>query len=392
MASKIKVGMLVHNPPYHGGIVQYCILLSNALSNNISQKIIGFRSLYPPFLYKGKLPKINDSGINFSIHPYNFVTWYNPFSWIRAYLLLSKSDIIHLQWVSPLLAPLQFVILFLNGLFTKKPVLLTCHNIEPHESTPIDKLFTRMVFSFVTDFVVHAEQNKKRLIEEYKIKPHHVHTVPHGTFGFFKQWNPGSKEKIRSLMGYTKHQEIILFFGYIREYKGLKYLLNALPAVLTKHPDARLLIAGELWQKWDDYKKIITDNNLSEYVKVIPNYIRDDEVSKYFTASDIVVLPYYNTEQTISGPLLVSLAFGKPTIVSPVGGIKEIISNGKNGIISKGGDVNELARNINGLISDKKLKAKLSKNALITNNTMLWGKVAKAYEKVYSKMAERCKQ
>src|SRR3989338_89587 len=152
----MKIAMLVHNPPYQGGIVQYSVLLCNALHGSVDLNLIGFKSLYPPLLYKGKLPKINNSGISFKAESNNFVTWYNPLSWVKAYLKMKKSEIIHMHWVSPLLTPLQYTILVLNKLFAKRKVVLTCHNIESHETTPLDKLFTLMVFSKIDSFIVHA--------------------------------------------------------------------------------------------------------------------------------------------------------------------------------------------------------------------------------------------
>lgn len=384
-----NLGLLVHNPPYQGGIVQYCVLLSNSINGKIKQNIVGFKSLYPPMFYKGKLPKINRSGIKFKQKSHNFVTWYNPFSWINAYNFLKKNDVIHLQWVSPLLTPLQYVILKLNKWFAKKPILLTCHNIEPHESTPLDKIFTKAIFSNVTAFVVHAKQNKERLISDYKIKPQNIHIIPHGNFGFFKKWSKETKQELKKEMSYNEEEIILLFFGYIREYKGLRYLLKALPGVLKQNPKVKLLIAGELWQKWDTYEEIIKEYKLQDYVKVIPNYIIDQDVHKYFNVSDIQVLPYYNTEQTISGPLLIGLAFGKPIIISPVGGITELIKDGKNGLLFEVGNIKDLVFKINTLIKNRELQQTLSKNALILNESLSWDKVGKAYLEIYEKMIRR---
>lgn len=396
--------MLVHNPPFQGGIVQYCVLLCNELKNFVNLDTVGFKRLYPPLLYKGKLPKKNRSGIQFKVPNHNFITWYNPFGWIRAYLKLREGDIIHLQWVSPLLTPLQYVILKLNKWFAKKPVVLTCHNIEPHESTIFDKAFTKAIFSMSDHFVVHAKQNTERLLNDYGKRASNVHMIPHGTFGYFTKWSKESQKELKKKLGWDG-KKIVLFFGYIREYKGLRYLIRAMPEVIHRHPDARLLIAGELWQKWDAYekeidkankrlKKILSksgkntrkegiDADLRNYVKVIPKFIPDKEVHKLFDAADLTVLPYHNTEQTISGPLFVSLAFGKPTIVSPVGGITEFIKDGKNGMISPGGDVKSLVRNINKVLADGSLRVRLGKEAKRTNEHHTWDKIAKEYYEVY---------
>ena len=382
----MKIGMLVHNPPYQGGIVQYSVLLVNSMKDSVDFNLVGFKSLYPPFFYKGKLPKKDRSGIHFFKKSKNFVTWYNPFSWACAYFQFKDCDIIHLHWVSPLLAPLQYKILMLNRVFYRKKVVLTCHNIEPHESTIVDKIFTKMVFSKVDHFIVHAEQNRKRLIGHYKIKANHVHTIPHGTFGYFTQWKKESNNELRKEFGFNDQDKIILFFGYIREYKGLRYLIKALPNILKEVPEAKLVIAGELWQDWKTYEDEIRKAGVGDKIKVYPKYIPDHYVHKFFDLADICVLPYFNTEQTISGPLLVSIAFNKPIIVSNVGGISEFLEHGKNALIVHGGDVKELEENVIRLLNDEKLQKKLIKGAHEKDKTFEWSNVAKSTLEIYKEI------
>jgi len=382
----MKIGMLVHNPPYQGGIVQYSVLLVNSMKDSVDFNLVGFKSLYPPFFYKGKLPKKDRSGIHFFKESKNFVTWYNPFSWARAYFQFKDCDIIHLHWVSPLLAPLQYKILMLNRVFYRKKVVVTCHNIEPHESTIVDKIFTRMVFSKVDHFIVHAEQNRKRLIGHYKIKVNHVHTIPHGTFGYFTQWKKESNNELRKEFGFSEKDKIILFFGYIREYKGLRYLIRALPNILKEVSEAKLVIAGELWQDWKTYEDEIRKAGVGDKIKVYPKYIPDHYVHKFFDLADICVLPYFNTEQTISGPLLVSIAFNKPIIVSNVGGISEFLEHGKNALVVRGGDVKELEENVIRLLNDEKLQKKLIKGAHEKDKTFEWSNVAKNTLEIYKEI------
>ena len=382
----MKIGMLVDNPPYQGGIVQYSVLLVNSMKDSVDFNLVGFKSLYPPFFYKGKLPKKDRSGIHFFKESKNFVTWYNPFSWARAYFQFKDCDIIHLHWVSPLLAPLQYKILMLNRVFYRKKVVVTCHNIEPHESTIVDKIFTRMVFSKVDHFIVHAEQNRKRLIGHYKIKVNHVHTIPHGTFGYFTQWKKESNNELRKEFGFSEKDKIILFFGYIREYKGLRYLIRALPNILKEVSEAKLVIAGELWQDWKTYEDEIRKAGVGDKIKVYPKYIPDHYVHKFFDLADICVLPYFNTEQTISGPLLVSIAFNKPIIVSNVGGISEFLEHGKNALVVRGGDVKELEENVIRLLNDEKLQKKLIKGAHEKDKTFEWSNVAKNTLEIYKEI------
>lgn len=379
----MKICMLVHNPPFQGGIVQYCILLANTLyKKGIDLEICGFKKLYPPLLYKGKLPKENKSGLRFEMPSYNFITWYNPLTWVKVYLKLKKSDILHFHWVSPLLAPLQYSILKLNKLFSKKKVVVTCHNIEPHEKTIFDKIFTKIVFSNIDHFIVHAKQNYDRLIKYYKIPKEKISMIPHGNFNFFKEWSNKTKKEDFGL----KNKKIILFFGYIREYKGLRFLLRALPAVIKENNNVILVIAGELWQKWEIYKKEINKFNLSKNIKTYLYFIPDQEVHKFFEIADIVVLPYYNTEQTISGPLLVSLAFNKPIIISPIGGIPELVKDKQDVLFSQSGNVTELSKNINKLLDNKKLQQILIKNSKKIKTIHDWDIIAQNHIEVYKRL------
>lgn len=375
---KMKVLMIAHDPPYQGGIVQYCILLANALqTQGVAPQVIGFKSLYPPFLYKGKLPKKDMSSIHFEKGSKKILTWYNPLSWLKTASLLKKYDILHIHWVSPLLAPLYFTILQYNKLFTKKKVLMTCHNIEPHESTFLDKLFIRIVFSEINHFIVHAGENKKRLMHQYQIDEKNISIIRHGNFDMFTRW----EEKNQGLRKtFNIEGKAILFFGYIRDYKGLQYLLKALPGVLKKE-NATLIIAGELWEKWDKYRKIIEEEKIKSHLRIYPHYINDKEVYKFFRAAEIVVLPYNNTEQTISGPFLVSMSFGKPTIIAAAGGIKES-ADGKAMLVTPG-NVKELETAIITLLQNQELQKKLSSAALASSKELTWEKVAINYKKAY---------
>ena len=149
----MKVCMIVHNPPFQGGIVQFCVLLANAFKDKIKLTLIGFKNLYPSFLYKGKLPKVNQSGINFEAPFQQILKWYNPFSWINALIKAKNSDIIHIHWVTAFLGIIYSVILWLNKLLWQKKVVMTCHNITDHEKLFLAGLMTKIVFSRVPPII-----------------------------------------------------------------------------------------------------------------------------------------------------------------------------------------------------------------------------------------------
>lgn len=385
----IIISDIVHNPPYQGGIMQYCVLLENYMKGMVDFNLIGFAALYPKIIYKGVMPKKSRHGIKFDNSCPRVIKWYSLPSWYKAYKLATKGDVIHINWITPQMAPLYYTILKLNRMGANKPVVITCHNIEPHEQHAMDHWWTVRTFDLVDHFVVHAKQNKDRLIHQYGKRPDHIHVVHHGTFGYFTKWSKESQSELKKFFHFKEDDIVLLFFGYVRKYKGLHHLLRALPKVVEKHPNVKLLIAGELWMGRKYIDDIISKNGMAKHVRVYPRYVEDYDMHKVFDVADIYVLPYNNPEQTISGPLMIGMAFGKTTVVSPVGGIKEFIKDGENGVLTPCGDEDALAKNINRLIEDKKLRKKLGPNAKKTNDELFrWDVSAKQYFEVYNKAYE----
>jgi glycosyltransferase involved in cell wall biosynthesis len=133
---------------------------------------------------------------------------------------------------------------------------------------------------------------------------------------------------------------VILFFGYVRAYKGLDFLLRAMPRVLER-VDAELLIVGEFYDDRAKYDEIIAERGLSDRVRVVDEHVPDERVGEYFTASDLVVLPY--TSATQSGITQIAFAFGVPVISTDVGGLPEVVTDGETGYIVPPADEDALA-------------------------------------------------
>jgi glycosyltransferase involved in cell wall biosynthesis len=134
---------------------------------------------------------------------------------------------------------------------------------------------------------------------------------------------------------------VLLFFGYIRKYKGLDIALQAMPHILKNVPNAKLLIVGECYDDWAEYQKIIDDNKLQNYVEVVNDYVPNEAVEKYFNISDLVLLPYRTATQ--SGILNIAYGFNKPVIANHVGGFAEFILEGKTGMLVNNIDAQEYA-------------------------------------------------
>ncbi|MEM0473328.1 MAG: glycosyltransferase, partial [Candidatus Aenigmatarchaeota archaeon] len=166
----MKISVIGTLPPLKG-ISPYCAAFAKELSKNIYVEFINFKSIYPEFLYPGKSTKVKDPNY---LPPKlekgkikNVLTWYNPFSWIKTGLTL-EGDIVHAQWWSYVLAPVYLTILLLAKLRGKK-IVITVHNVFPHESNWFSNLLNKSVIHLGDRFIVHSEDNKKTFIDNFKI-------------------------------------------------------------------------------------------------------------------------------------------------------------------------------------------------------------------------------
>jgi glycosyltransferase involved in cell wall biosynthesis len=383
-SNNIKVAFLAHTPPYQGGIVQYSILLANAIQELVDLTVIGYKDLYPRFIYKGDIPRVSKSGIDFKAPMTKVLKWWSPLSWLAAYTIAKECDIIHINWVTAFLGAPYWVILMLNRFGVKRKVVITCHNITDHEPVPFSGFFTGRVFKMADQLIVHAAENKERLNRDFGIPFENITIVPHGDFSFFTDLRSDTDNQIAKIKKSDK-ENLILFLGYIRKYKGLRFLIEAFPEILKECPDTRLVIAGECWEDIKEYEKMIEEFGITDRVTLTPGFVPDSDVWKYFDAADLVVLPYHNTEQTISGPLLVSMAFGKATVVGNSGGIGDLVRDGLDALLVPGGDVKAIANASIRLLKDPELRERLGSNAEKEIKKYNWADAALEIVEVYKR-------
>ena len=198
--------------------------------------------------------------------------------------------------------------------------------------------------------LVHTENNKETLIKQFKINKNKIHLMPYGPLNFFKTKSISQSEAKKHL-GLKDKNKVILFFGTIRKYKGLDILIKAFAEVTKTVPEARLVIAGKNWIDWDPYQDLITKLNLHGKVISHIKYIPSEEVQYYFTAVDVVVLPYTHFDAQ-SGVGNIAVAFNKPIIGSTVGGIKDL----PNTYTFENKNTKELSNLIKGFFTANKIK------------------------------------
>jgi len=184
------------------------------------------------------------------------------------------------------------------------------------------------------------------------------------------------------LLGIDSNSRVLLFFGYIRKYKGLDLLLEAMPEVLKTHPGTVLIIAGETKEDFRGYERMMSDLHISHAIVRQIQYIPIEHIPRYFIASDVVVMPYRNIHQ--SGIVHLAFAFRKPVIATKVGGLPEVVREGKNGFLVPKNDVHALARATARALSDLPMLERMGAYAFSESSKSLsWNDIAEKAATLY---------
>ena len=325
--------------PYKGGIAHYTGLLCRALQKSYAVEMISYKMQYPKLMLRREQKDYSNDSFKIEDTKYLLNTA-NPFNWVKTAGQIQKmsAQTVIIEWWHPYFAPCYYV---LAKLLRKKRLIFICHNVFPHERFPLDQKLTRMVLKQGDGFVLHSQTEAKDLLS---IKPDATYKVQvHPTYNAFKLENM-SKEHARELLGLRTEEKVLLFFGYVRPYKGLQYLIEALPQIDKRLQDVKLMIVGDFGEDQETYLNLIQTCGVKDTVLIKDGYTPDKEVEKYFAASDLVVLPYESATQ--SGIVQIAYGFTKPVIVTNVGGLPEVVTDNQTGYIVEPKDVNGLAEAI----------------------------------------------
>lgn len=257
-----------------------------------------------------------------------------------------KPDVIHITDTQSLIA----LFLFLTGVCKKYVTVYTNHDPQPHMEGNLDAILGNFLHNHLIKYdriIVHGKTLKDILIER-GVSEKKVGVIPHGSYFLFRNLNP--KDSI------PPEPNTILFFGHIRKYKGLEYLIRATPLISKELPDLKVIIAGD--GDFSTYSGLITDKSRFEiYNRAIP----DEAVPGLFQRSQLLVLPY--VEATQSGPLHIAYVFKKPVVATSVGAIPEAVEHGKTGLLVPPKNESALAEAIVALLKDDELRRKMGENA-----------------------------
>jgi glycosyltransferase involved in cell wall biosynthesis len=360
--------------PMRGAMAQLNSILFKHLSVDNDVKIYSFKRQYPEFLFPGKTQyETGEPAVKIPVDK-NIISVdsINPFNWLLTALKIRREKpelLIYRYWI-PFFAPCFFVISFVAKLFTQTKVLFICDNVIPHEKRFGDKILTKLVFSVVNYFIVQSKtvENDLKLFNKnnkpYILSPHPLYNIFGEKLGKVEAKNMLLNEYKINLDGF----KTILFFGFIRKYKGLMFLLDAMPDLIKKH-NVKLIIAGEFYESETPYRQKIKDLGISDNVILLSSFMPEDKVRYFFSACDCLVLPYIDATQ--SGIVPLAYFYDKPVIVTDVGGLSEVIINGKTGFVITPKSSDAIFEAVNRFYNEN-LENEFSENIKVEKKKYLW--------------------
>lgn len=327
-----KVVIIGPAHPLRGGLATFNQRLARQfMEEGHTCTIESFSLQYPSFLFPGKTQYTDEpapegltirSSIN-SIHPLN---------WVRVGNRLRKErpDLIVVRFWLPFMGPALGTLLRRVRKNKHTRIICIADNVIPHEKRPGDKLFTRYFLKSCDAFITMSEKVMKDLRSFQPLKP--ALQADHPLYDNFG--SPLPKKEARLRLGLPEDERILLFFGFIRKYKGLDLLLEAMSQLRQtsdESPGCRLLIAGEFYEDSGPYQELIERLGIRQDLILKTDFIPDSEVRNYLCSADAVVQPYRNATQSGVTPL--AYHFEKPMIVTRVGGLPDLVPDHKAGLV-----------------------------------------------------------
>jgi len=360
--------------PLRGGIAHYIALLHKHLSKKNDVEIVTFSRQYPRMLFPGKSQQ-EQGAESTAVAAEQLIDSINPLTWYSAAkkIAAKQPDLLVFKYWMPFFAPSYGVIAREVKKRAGSKILFICDNIIPHEKRPGDTMLTRFAFQAVDFFIVQSRAVERELLAfhpsaQYRFVPHPVYEI----FG-----NSLKKSEARKKLR-IKDERVILFFGFVRKYKGLQTLLAAMPRILGK-VKVRLLVVGEFYGDEDMYRKQVSDLGLEQNVSIYSEYVPNEDVGTYFSACDVVVLPYVSATQ--SGIVQIAYQFDKPVIATDVGGLAEVVLDKKTGFIVPPENPNALADAVVRFYKEKR-EPQFRANVLREKKKYNWNTLVKGIEQL----------
>ncbi len=305
--------------PLKGGIARFSGLLADALREHRGDEVVplAFRALFPAFLAKGAETLLPETVR---------LVLFNPFSWLETIQRIRslKPDVLLVASWTGILAPLFYVVRRLTGI--RMVVLL--HNFSSHESFFFEPFMQRLLAASAEGFLTLSGAVSEQVHAAFPAVP--LCTLFHPVYE--PEGSLPSVVDARHELHLDASSPVLLFFGYVRHYKGLDIMLRAMPAILRREPALRLVLAGHFYEDLSFYRRLVDHLGLGGNVDLYPGYVPLERTALYFAAADAVVLPYRSATQ--SGVVQLAYGYGLPVIVTPVGALPEMVRSGQTGWVA----------------------------------------------------------
>ena len=362
----------------HGGMTPYDFNLCQGLvGNNVNMALFTSDVTNPP------------TEAEFTFRPvYQGIfcassTWLRALRYLRGTILALASSVVESRRICHfhffVVGPAELMNVVLSRLFNRRTII-TAHDVEAFVASR--SAFSYLAYRLAHAVIAHNQVSRDELIERFGVPPSKITIIPHGNYPKCLA-DHTTKSQARHFLGLPHDVPILLFFGQIKEVKGLDILLRAMPEILAHYPSALLVVAGRpLRSTFNAYLSQIADLGISRHCICRIDYIPDSEVRHYFQASDLVVLPYRRIYQ--SGVLLMAMSFGKGVVASGIPGMRELLEDGKNGFLFRSEDPEDLAQTVNRVLSDTVLLASVAATGQqLMREAFAWDAIGKATAELY---------
>ncbi|MBK8882147.1 MAG: glycosyltransferase [Bacteroidales bacterium] len=368
--------------PYRGGLASFNDRLARQFTDEGNKiEIITFRLQYPRILFPGKT-QYTESTPPEGIHITRLINSINPLNWIATGLKIkrAKPDILLIRYWLPFMGPCLGTISRIAKSNNHTLVICIFDNVIPHEKRPGDKLLTKYFTGGIDAAIVMSGSVKEELLSFRPDIP--VSLSPHPLFDNYGI--PVSRDQALSALNLGSENNYLLFFGFIRAYKGLDLLIKAFADKRLRKKKLKLIIAGEFYEDDTPYRQLVKLYDLENDVIFHDHFIKDSEVPLYFGVADLVIQPYKSATQ--SGVTQIAFHYDKPMLVTEVGGLKEIVTDGVCGYV-----VPPTPEDISESILDffeNRRQEQFIEGVRIEKEKFTWDKMTESITGVYNKCIE----
>jgi glycosyltransferase involved in cell wall biosynthesis len=314
-------------------------------------KFINYSLFYPKLLFPGTTQNDLSKNVIKQVPNERLINSINPVSWKKTADIINKekADLVIFDWWNPFFGPSHFAISRLIKKQYKGKIVFITENVISHEGRMVDRSLTKLGLKNADYFIALSDAVEQTLKDFYPGKKVYRSALPiYDCYDMGESLNP---QQVKKSLGFNDDDMVLLFFGYVRRYKGLNVLIEAMPDIIRDNPKIKLLIVGEFYDSAEKYYDQIKSLGLEGSVKVVQRFVPNEEVGQYYTIADIVILPYLSATQ--SGILNIAYGFKKPVLVTEVGGLADDVIEGKTGFTVPPGNPTSIAQGVKKFLSVK---------------------------------------